>query len=182
MSITEPFEAPAEPSAPVEGTPSEPVEAANSEPGETYTVKVGGEEVQVTRDELLNGYSRTQDYTRKTQELAEQRKRLAQYEALGDALDKDPVGTIKILEEAYKISPESAQGWDEMDPQEQKVARLERDLAQLQAREARTYIENEITSLEREYGDSFDRHEVMKYALQNDTDVTTAYKLMNFDG
>jgi hypothetical protein len=29
---------------------------------------------QVTKDELLNGYLRQQDYTRKTQELAQTRK------------------------------------------------------------------------------------------------------------
>lgn len=40
----------------------------------TYRVKVDGEEVEVTLDELQKGYSRTQDYTRKTQALAEQRK------------------------------------------------------------------------------------------------------------
>ena len=39
-----------------------------------YTVKVNGEEVAVTIDELQNSYSRQKDYTRKTQELAQQRK------------------------------------------------------------------------------------------------------------
>lgn len=42
---------------------------------QTFTVRVDGEEVTVTVDELLNGYSRTADYTRKTQALAEERKR-----------------------------------------------------------------------------------------------------------
>jgi hypothetical protein len=42
----------------------------------TFTVKIDGEEVAVTEDELLRGYSRTQDYTRKTMELAEARKAL----------------------------------------------------------------------------------------------------------
>lgn len=43
---------------------------------QTFTVKVGGEEIAVTLDELQKGYSRHQDYTRKTQELAEQRKQI----------------------------------------------------------------------------------------------------------
>lgn len=42
----------------------------------TFTVKVDGEDVTVTQDELLRGYSRTQDYTRKTQALAEKAKAL----------------------------------------------------------------------------------------------------------
>ena len=39
-----------------------------------FTVKVDGNEVEVTLDELQKGYSRTADYTRKTQELAQVRK------------------------------------------------------------------------------------------------------------
>jgi hypothetical protein len=44
------------------------------QPAEVYTVKVDGKEVEVTLDELQKGYSRTQDYTRKTQQIAETRK------------------------------------------------------------------------------------------------------------
>ena len=43
-----------------------------------YRVTVDGNEIEVTQDELLNGYSRQQDYTRKTQELANQRKLIEQ--------------------------------------------------------------------------------------------------------
>ena len=41
---------------------------------QVFTVKVDGKEVEVTLDELQKGYSRTQDYTRKTQQIAEARK------------------------------------------------------------------------------------------------------------
>lgn len=50
------------------------------EPGEpeeepqTFTVKIGGKEVEVSLDELKNGYQRQSDYTKKTMEAAEQRK------------------------------------------------------------------------------------------------------------
>lgn len=39
-----------------------------------YSVKINGEDVEVTIDELQSSYSRQADYTRKTQELAQQRK------------------------------------------------------------------------------------------------------------
>jgi len=39
-----------------------------------YKAKVGGEEVEVELDELINGYQRSKDYTQKSQALAEQRK------------------------------------------------------------------------------------------------------------
>ena len=41
---------------------------------DVYTVKVDGDEYEVTQDELLNGYQRQQAYTKRSQELAEQRK------------------------------------------------------------------------------------------------------------
>jgi len=40
----------------------------------TFTVKIDGKEVQVPLSELLNGYQRQSDYTKKTMEAAEQRK------------------------------------------------------------------------------------------------------------
>ena len=43
-----------------------------------YKVRIDGEEVEVTLEELQSGYSRQQDYTRKTQELSNQRKTIEQ--------------------------------------------------------------------------------------------------------
>ena len=50
---------------------------AEEEP-EVYAVKVDGEELEVSLDELVKGYSRQSDYTRKTQELASQRDEMTQ--------------------------------------------------------------------------------------------------------
>lgn len=74
-------------------------EPEEQEGPQTYTVKVDGKEVTVTLDELQQGYSRTQDYTRKTQQIAEVRKQVeqeaeairaerAQYAQLLGALEK----------------------------------------------------------------------------------------------
>lgn len=46
----------------------------DTQPTKTFRVKVGNEEVEVSEEELLSGYSRTADYTKKTQALAETRK------------------------------------------------------------------------------------------------------------
>jgi|TARA_R110000744_G_scaffold368058_2_gene477812 hypothetical protein len=51
------------------------VEEEDDTPG-LYTVKINGQDQEVTEEELLKGYSRQQDYTRKTQELSEYRKQL----------------------------------------------------------------------------------------------------------
>ena len=71
----------------VEDAPDDETSGEQSEEGEeteegeepqTFTVKVDGKEVSVTLDELQKGYSRTQDYTRKTQQIAEVRKQAEQ--------------------------------------------------------------------------------------------------------
>ena len=50
----------------------------DSEETTLYTVTVDGEEHEVTEEELVKGYSRQADYTRKTQQLAEHRKQIDQ--------------------------------------------------------------------------------------------------------
>ena len=87
LGLMEPQEAQAQPEAPeeqetqaveqeYESEDSQEYEDGEeySEPTPTYKVKVGKEELDVPLDELLKGYSRTADYTRKTQEIAETRK------------------------------------------------------------------------------------------------------------
>ena len=51
-------------------------ETEGEEEEELYAVTVNGEEVAVSLDELLSGYSRQSDYTRKTQEVANDRKEM----------------------------------------------------------------------------------------------------------
>ena len=85
LGLMEPQEAQAQPEEPenqeieaveYESEDSQEYEESDEpeEPTPTYKVKVGKEELEVPLDELLKGYSRTADYTRKTQEIAETRK------------------------------------------------------------------------------------------------------------
>lgn len=185
MSVTD--NAPVGDTAPSESpvdlgdTPAaEPVEAVSQEPGERYTVTIDGEAQEVSLDELRNGYQRQSDYTRKTQELAETRKRLSSAERLANALDTDPVTTLKALNEAYQIDGMSQAEWDEMDPQEQRIAKLEQQLDEQRARDARSTIESEFRALESEFGD-FDRNDIAGYAFKHGLTVTDAYRVMNFD-
>ena len=48
------------------------------EVAETFSVKIDGKDVEVDLQELKSGYSRTADYTRKSQALAEERKNFQQ--------------------------------------------------------------------------------------------------------
>ena len=59
----------------IDESAEETVEQESEEPEvKTFRVKVGNEEVEVSEDELLKGYSRTADYTKKTPALAEAKK------------------------------------------------------------------------------------------------------------
>ena len=65
--------------------PEEEREVEGADVEDVYIVKIDGTDTEVTLDELQAGYHRQSDYTRKTQELAAERKALAesqqQYEA-----------------------------------------------------------------------------------------------------
>lgn len=77
LRMMEPEEPQGQPEEEVEDTQEqEATEEDEEEVQETprYRVKTGDEEVEVDLDELIKGYSRTSDYTKKTQNLAEQRK------------------------------------------------------------------------------------------------------------
>ena len=56
----------------VEGEEEEGEEEAPRD--EKFVVKVDGKEIEVQKEELIRGYQREADYTRKTQKLAEERK------------------------------------------------------------------------------------------------------------
>jgi DNA repair exonuclease SbcCD ATPase subunit len=53
-------------------------EPEEEEQEQTFTVKVDGKKVSVTLQELQDGYSRTQDYTRKVQKVVDERKHIEQ--------------------------------------------------------------------------------------------------------
>jgi len=95
---------------------AEESEEVQEEPEETprYRVKVGSEELEVDLDELIKGYSRTSDYTKKTQTLAEQRK----------AIEAERTR----IEEAAKLRDQYAQRLQVI---EQMLAQPEENLAEL---------------------------------------------------
>ena len=100
----------------VEGT-NETGEAPVGEPREYFAwdehadkpvrLTVDGEEIEVPLAEALNGYQRQADYTRKTQELSQQRQQVQFAAALQEALDKDPAATVELLQKHYGIDAQA---------------------------------------------------------------------------
>lgn len=106
----EPNQPPAkEQSAPtaVESNVEDTADTGDTESTEpTYRVKVNGEEVDVTIDELQKGYMMGKDYTQKTMSLAEQRKALEAKTAQVDA-DLDDARDILVSELEWFDSQEA---------------------------------------------------------------------------
>jgi|TARA_R100000049_G_C1950194_1_gene97437 hypothetical protein len=162
----------------VEGTvmtdnPDSSVEVQQEPVGEQYTVKVDGSEEQVSLDELRDGYQRQSDYTRKTQELASERSRLQQAEAIVQSLEADPAGTLEALGDAFGVDRAAAQPtveldpWDEgPDPSEQRIANLEARLAQQDRVQRRQQVEKQVEHLKGSYGE-FDATELYQHALKH---------------
>ena len=145
------------------GVPEEPV-------GDGYTIKVDGVEEQVSLDELRDGYQRQSDYTRKTQELASERGRLQQAEAIVNSLEADPAGTLEALGNAFGVerttgvSPDPVDPWDEPDPSEQRIANLEARLEQQDRLHRRQQVEKQVEQLKGTHGD-FDAPALYQHAL-----------------
>lgn len=77
-----------------------------------YTVKVNGEDMQVTLDEALNGYSRQADYTRKSQELAASKK---DFESEREAVLQERATYASLLpqlQNALMVDDEPEPDWD----------------------------------------------------------------------
>lgn len=81
---------------------------------EVFTVKVDGKEVEVTLEELQKGYSRNQDYTRKTQQVAEARK-AAEAELQAIRAEREQYAQLLgALSEQVKTAADPKIDWDRL--------------------------------------------------------------------
>jgi hypothetical protein len=157
--------------------------------GDTYVrVKVDGEEQEVPLREALQGYSRTADYTRKTQELAQMRQGAEYGLALQRALQSQPAATIRLLQEQLGLDqqaqspPPPQQRWEQpsyddgdddvyADPLEKRLNQQQRQLEMLARRDeermADQQLRTAIGGLQQKYQlDQATAREVVGRALQ----------------
>lgn len=154
------------------------------------TVKIDGEEIRVPLTEAVAGYSRHADYTRKTQELAEQRQQLQWAQAIQAALDNDPAQTIDLLATHYGISrQEAVKMADEfdfedkwVDPADAKLAELDKRIKAFEEQQAYAQLERDIQALQSKYGEDFNPQEVIATAMSQGTNnLEAVYKQLAFD-
>jgi len=153
-----------------------------TEIGDKYVkLQVDGEEVSVPIKEALAGYQRQADYTRKTQELSDQRKQVQYASALQEALQSDPAATLLLLQEHYGVQaqPETDE-W--VDPSELQLRQLEKRIAAFEQDKALDSLNKTIDTLKSKYGEDFDADEIVAKALaEGSTDLEAVFKKASFD-
>ncbi|MCC2626385.1 MAG: hypothetical protein K0S14_35 [Thermomicrobiales bacterium] len=97
-----------------EPQPEEPTETPAYDPTAKFKVKVDGKEEEVTLEELAKGYSRTADYTRKTQEVAQHRKALEAETVAARQERAQLAQNLKLIEQAVaEITPQEP-NWEKL--------------------------------------------------------------------
>ena len=113
---------------------------------QTFRVKVDGEEVEVPLDELLKGYSRTADYTRKTQAIAEARK-IAEAEAAQAREERQRYAqTLQVLEAQLKAAQPPEIDWDRLYQENPVEWVRQRELVRTR-QEQQAWVENQRRAL-----------------------------------
>ena len=137
-------------------TEEEEPEEAEQEPDKYYRVKLDGQDYEVTLDEALAGYQRQQDYTKKTQAIAEDKKQaLAEQEAAKNERLQYQQRLEQVLQHQQSSQPQEPD-WDnlyEADPLEwmkqkenfrsQKERNLELQQEQFRMRQQQEYEQQE---------------------------------------
>lgn len=95
-----------------------------------FTVKIDGKDMQVSQDELISGYQRQADYTRKTQEIAREREVIT-----------SGTSELKAALQFWATPQQEEPNWtdlaQQMDPREFNQLRAKWDTAQGRSRQAR---------------------------------------------
>ena len=151
---------------------------------QVLTITVNGIEQEVPVRELRDGFMRKQDYTRKTQTLAEQRSDLEQAQKLVAAIERDPAGTLKLLAAQFGVqaSSDDYDEFDEPDPVNLKIQELDRELARIRERENSQAIDREVSELKSQYGvDDAELEDIFAEAMRRKVDLASAYRIIHFD-
>ena len=154
--------------------------------GDTNLVKIDGEEHRVSLEELQNGYQRQSDYPRKTQELAAERERLAQGEAIVQALEYDPQGAVSALADAFGVgmgnqNTVQAELEEDLDPEEVRLRRMESSIEEHNRAVRQQNMQSEVDGLREKFSADIDERELYSHALKHNIgNLEAAYAHMTY--
>jgi len=169
------------------GTPERiPMNMEANPTSDTYNVKIDGEVHEVTLDELQNGYQRQADYTRKTQELASERERLAQGEAIVQALEANPQEAVSALADAFGVAGGNQinnqnEPEEDLDPEEVRLRRLESSIEEHNRALRQQTMSGEVEGLREKFSADIDERELYAHALKHNIgNLEAAYAHMTY--
>jgi hypothetical protein len=156
--------------------------------GHHVRLRVDGEDIEVPLSEALQGYSRQADYTRKTQQLAEQQREAQFAITLQKALENNPEATLRLLQEQYGVAvpqPTAGDSDDEdwlADPTEARFKEYDQRLQAAEQFRADQELQVALRVLQQQFGDDFDPQAVVSTAMQTGRmDLANIHKEMMFD-
>jgi hypothetical protein len=160
-----------EETAPVVETPIVEEATPLDTPPSVEKIVVDGEELTLEQiKEFRAGYSRTQDYTQKTQEIARIRRENQEAVELYEYLRSNPDIADNLLN-SEQVTPADKQRLSQLDPRTASQAKLERELNDLK-------LQREIDTLSSKYSD-FDVVKVLQTAYEKQMpNLEDAYKLI----
>lgn len=148
-----------------------------------HVVKIDGEDVELTYDDLVSGHLRQADYTRKTQQLAEERR--AEKTVVSQVRERlvEKLKTVEqVLAEASPVR--SAEYWDNLrakDPAKYAAEFADAQRAEQQKAAVRKKREEEEQELHAEQQDQFSEYAAHEYTAltkqmgwKNDTEARSA--------
>lgn len=128
-----------------EAAATEQAESVEEEPGQPAKIRVknpDGTDTEVTLDELTKGYQRQADYTRKTQEVANQRKTLEQHFAAIQEARAQEIQVVQLAQQMLSAGLSQEPDWTRLaseDPLEYVQQRAAWDQRQQQLQSLITY-------------------------------------------
>lgn len=161
-------------------------------------VKVNGEDVDIPVSDLPNQAMMHADYTRKTQELAEQRRQVEFWQQVDQAMKVDAQATLEYLAKTHGVQFAQAaqQRMDDDDDwglgdggSNPELDRFRQELSPVidfvQQQQAAAYLEQVVQGLTQKYGDDFNPQEVAREAasrgIYDPSMLEAVYRDMAFD-
>lgn len=124
---------------------------SDDEDPELHTVRVDGEELEVTYDELLAGYSRQADYTRKTQALSEERKALGEEKSQTAERRQEYARRLELVAQTLEEMTPEEPDWQALQKEDPQKYLLMRDQwSQLQERQRQVAAERQRVAKEQQ--------------------------------
>lgn len=164
---------------------------------DTHTVKVDGEEIEVTVEEALAGYMRQADYTKKTQSLSSEKEKYAAFDALSEALRDNPQDALTKLARLYGVDLAQSQDNHIEDPLDDLEPALAAEIREMRsftsefradqerraAAERSAAIDAEIEAVRVKFSDTdLDEVELLEFAVNNGVqNLEAAYKALAFE-